>query len=150
MKNKKVVRSIFIISLSLAIIFPFVMLLLYDLPPIPPLAEAIFDSALLIMLVAPMLYFFLVQPINLHINERKLQEEKLINAHDKLENRVKERTSELEQKITEQKKSEEKISHMAYHDQLTGLPNRRLLIDRLNQVIARGDRQKKACCSPFP
>ena len=149
MKNKKVIRNIFIKSLSLAIIFPFVMLLLYDLPPIPPLAEAIFDSALLIMLIAPMCYFFLARPLILHINERKLAEEKLKNAHDNLENHVKERTSELEQKITEQNKSEEKISHMAYHDQLTGLPNRRLLIDRLNQVIARGDRQNKLAALLF-
>jgi len=37
--------------------------------------------------------------------------------------------------ITERKKSEEKIFYMAYHDSLTGLPNRRLLIDRMNQVM---------------
>ena len=40
--------------------------------------------------------------------------------------------------ITERKKSEESVRHMAYHDPLTELPNRRLLIDRLNQVLARG------------
>ncbi len=44
--------------------------------------------------------------------------------------------------ITERKRSEEMIVHMAYHDHLTGLPNRLLLIDRLNQVVARGRRKK--------
>ena len=42
--------------------------------------------------------------------------------------------------ITERKQSEEKIVHMAYHDHLTGLPSRLLLLDRLNQVLALGKR----------
>lgn len=32
-------------------------------------------------------------------------------------------------------------SHVAYHDQLTGLPNRSLLLDRLKQAMARAARQ---------
>ncbi len=43
--------------------------------------------------------------------------------------------------ITERKKAEETISHMAYHDYLTGLPNRRLLIDHINQALAKSRRQ---------
>ncbi len=43
--------------------------------------------------------------------------------------------------ITERKHAEEKMLHMAYHDPLTGLPNRSLMIDRLNQVLARKKRQ---------
>jgi diguanylate cyclase (GGDEF)-like protein/PAS domain S-box-containing protein len=43
--------------------------------------------------------------------------------------------------ITDRKRAEEKIEHMAYHDQLTGLPNRSLLMDRINQVLERGHRQ---------
>lgn len=46
------------------------------------------------------------------------------------------------QDITERKQSEQRISELAYYDQLTGLPNRRLLLDRLKQAItasARGD-----------
>ena len=38
--------------------------------------------------------------------------------------------------ISERKEAEEKIAHMAYHDQLTGLPNRALFLDRLGQVLA--------------
>jgi diguanylate cyclase (GGDEF)-like protein/PAS domain S-box-containing protein len=42
--------------------------------------------------------------------------------------------------ITERKKAEAEIEHMAYHDALTGLPNRFLLDDRLNQTIALAGR----------
>ena len=38
--------------------------------------------------------------------------------------------------ITERKKMEEQISHMAYYDALTELPNRRMLMDRLGQALA--------------
>lgn len=36
---------------------------------------------------------------------------------------------------TERKNAEEKIREMAFHDQLTGLPNRALLLDRLRQAM---------------
>ncbi|MFO7728424.1 MAG: diguanylate cyclase [Desulfonatronovibrio sp.] len=44
--------------------------------------------------------------------------------------------------VTEQKAAEETIRHLAYHDMLTGLPNRTLFLDRLNQEIARADRNR--------
>jgi diguanylate cyclase (GGDEF)-like protein/PAS domain S-box-containing protein len=39
--------------------------------------------------------------------------------------------------ITEQKRNEERLTHGALHDGLTGLPNRALLADRLARAIAR-------------
>jgi diguanylate cyclase (GGDEF)-like protein/PAS domain S-box-containing protein len=42
--------------------------------------------------------------------------------------------------ITERKRMEEKVREMAFHDPLTGLPNRSLLIDRLLQTMASGKR----------
>jgi diguanylate cyclase (GGDEF)-like protein/PAS domain S-box-containing protein len=44
------------------------------------------------------------------------------------------------QDITEQRRSEAKIAHMALHDTLTGLPNRALLNEQLERAIARGKR----------
>jgi diguanylate cyclase (GGDEF)-like protein len=38
--------------------------------------------------------------------------------------------------ITDRKRAEERIRHLAHHDQLTGLPNRVLLQDRLRQALA--------------
>ena len=45
--------------------------------------------------------------------------------------------------ITEEVRGSERIHHLAYHDALTGLPNRRLLTDRLTQAIARAQRYRE-------
>ncbi len=42
--------------------------------------------------------------------------------------------------ITEKKQAEEKINNLVFFDQLTGLPNRDLLHDRLNQTLAASSR----------
>lgn len=44
--------------------------------------------------------------------------------------------------VTAKKKAEETIHHMAYHDFLTGLPNRFLFQDRLNMALAQARRNK--------
>lgn len=45
--------------------------------------------------------------------------------------------------ITERKAAAEEIENLAFYDPLTSLPNRRLLIDRLNQAIAVSKRSGK-------
>ncbi|MFA6903425.1 MAG: diguanylate cyclase [Gallionellaceae bacterium] len=45
--------------------------------------------------------------------------------------------------LTEQKRKEEQLSYLAYHDSLTGLPNRLLFMDRLAQSVARAHRNKE-------
>ena len=42
--------------------------------------------------------------------------------------------------ITDSKNAESEIRHLAYYDALTDLPNRRLLIDRLNQAVLANNR----------
>jgi len=51
--------------------------------------------------------------------------------------------------ISERKTIEARISHMAHHDTLTGLPNRALLEDRINQAILRARRQRKCVTIAF-
>ncbi len=46
--------------------------------------------------------------------------------------------------ISESKNTEERIRHLAYYDPLTGLPNRSLFMDRLQQEMARA--QRLGCC----
>jgi diguanylate cyclase len=50
--------------------------------------------------------------------------------------RLRQKVIELEQKVVH-------VHHFAYHDELTGLPNRSLLRDRLNQAIVQAARQNK-------
>jgi diguanylate cyclase len=51
--------------------------------------------------------------------------------------RLRRRVAELEREAT-------RIRRLAYHDWLTGLPNRALLLDRLNQAMLQATRQHKA------
>ena len=51
--------------------------------------------------------------------------------------------------ITERKKAEEAIRHLAFYDGLTQLPNRRLLLDRLQQTVARCRRSRSPAALLF-
>ncbi|WP_151670051.1 bifunctional diguanylate cyclase/phosphodiesterase [Nitrincola schmidtii] len=51
--------------------------------------------------------------------------------------------------ITIEKTQEEKLKYLAYYDLLTGLPNRRLLMDRLEKSISQCDRHKRLMCLAF-
>jgi PAS domain S-box-containing protein len=59
------------------------------------------------------------------------------NGKVDLERGIKKIISGTFQDITERRQAEEKIRKMAYHDSLTGLPNRMLLIDRLTMAISQ-------------
>ncbi|HET7776114.1 MAG TPA: EAL domain-containing protein, partial [Azospira sp.] len=45
--------------------------------------------------------------------------------------------------ITEHKRSEERIHNLAFFDPLTGLPNRRLLLDRMRQAMVASQRSRQ-------
>ncbi|MEK8045140.1 two-component system response regulator [Ideonella margarita] len=52
------------------------------------------------------------------------------------------RRAGIVQDITERKQQEARIEHLAYHDPLTGLPNRTLLMDRLGLALAHAQRHQ--------
>lgn len=57
------------------------------------------------------------------------------NLNAELEQRVIQRTAQLEQEIGERLRVQEEMLHMATHDSLTNLPNRISLIQRLKQIF---------------
>jgi diguanylate cyclase (GGDEF)-like protein/PAS domain S-box-containing protein len=90
------------------------------------------------------------------VTERHQAEDALLRAHDELEQRVVERTSELAQtntqlqeEIYERLQAEQRIWHVAHHDALTGLPNRSLLLDRLDQALTQAARSKQRVAIMF-
>jgi len=76
----------------------------------------IFDPVALTALVSPALYLLVFRPLN--------------------------QQAELEQQLNELRhlQAEDEIKHLAFYDPLTGLPNRRLLLDRLHQAFASSER----------
>lgn len=51
--------------------------------------------------------------------------------------------------ITERKKAEETINHLAFHDPLTDLPNRLLFFERLNRALVNARRNQKMLAVMF-
>ena len=51
--------------------------------------------------------------------------------------------------ITERKAAEAQIQHLAFFDSLTGLPNRRLLMDRLKQAMTNSQRRQRRAALLF-
>ena len=77
-------------------------------------------------------------------------------SKEALELAVAERTLELKQannrleaEIADRRQAETRAQHLADHDALTGLPNRRLLEDRLTQALAASQRNRKQTAVMF-
>jgi diguanylate cyclase (GGDEF)-like protein len=71
------VRIFLITLLAIFLGEAFVMFLLRLLPPLTPGHEAFVDSLMLVFIVFPVMVFFVLKPMRLHVAERKRVEEKL-------------------------------------------------------------------------
>lgn len=92
----------------------------------------------------------LINDLNNEIAIREQAQHELeLNKQD-LENKVNERTRELidinlnlEKVIDKKEQAEQSLQYLAYHDELTGLPNKNLLVDRVNQSIKTSARENQ-------
>lgn len=92
----------------------------------------------------------LINKLNVEVVHRRRVQEELENNKLKLEIKVDEQTKDLVdsnsnlKKVIEKKViAEESLEYLAYHDELTGLPNRNLLVDRIGQAIKTSSRENK-------
>ncbi len=90
------------------------------------------------------------------VTARREAGEAVRRARDELEVRVLERTAELaganamlQAEIVERRQAEARVHHMAYHDSLTGLPNRALLADRLDRAMLASQRSGRSLAVMF-
>jgi diguanylate cyclase (GGDEF)-like protein len=72
--------------------------------------------------------------IQTHLSLRFAQKE-ISQLNSELEERVRQRTAQLEQEIAERLQAQERLLHLALHDVLTGLPNRTWFMKRLEQLL---------------
>lgn len=92
----------------------------------------------------------LISELNDEIHMRERVQLELEDNKRQLEIKVDERTKDLrvinanlEKVIDKKEKAEQSLQYLAYHDELTGLPNRNLLIDRINHSIENANRSKQ-------
>ena len=90
------------------------------------------------------------------VTARREAADAIRRARDELEVRVLERTAELagantllQAEIVERRQAEARVHHMAYHDSLTGLPNRALLADRLDRAMLSAQRTERKLAVMF-
>jgi diguanylate cyclase (GGDEF)-like protein len=76
----------------------------------------------------------------IHVLRREMLET-LQRSERALEQRVAERTAELEEANRRLRQSEQELRELALHDSLTGLANRRLVADRYAQAMAQAERE---------
>ena len=84
----------------------------------------------------------LILDLNNEIDMRERAQMETEKGKQQLESKVEERTMELQEanlyleKVIEKKEEAERnLQHLAYHDELTNLPNKNLLVDRISQSI---------------
>ncbi|TVR05733.1 MAG: EAL domain-containing response regulator [Phormidium sp. GEM2.Bin31] len=59
----------------------------------------------------------------------------ILKLNSELENRVRQRTHQLENEISARQKAQEELLHLALHDSLTELPNRVLFMKQLGRIL---------------
>lgn len=110
---------VFISSLiAIFIINVYTIHYLYDLNIFLPWGVELLNGSIMVILLFPVVYFFLFRPLALSVVERDLAQEELQKARVELEERVKKRTNDLtiannflQNEIAERKRMEDALQH---------------------------------------
>ena len=136
------VRLVILIALSVFICEASVMLVISFLPTVSVWLHALLDATLLVILLAPVLYFCLFRSLVRHIVKRRRIEEELKEHRDQLDELVIERTAELtaanqnlQKEISERKEAEAELADRA--------DRARRIADRLPLLIASVDADRR-------
>ncbi|MGL5833108.1 MAG: response regulator, partial [Waterburya sp.] len=75
------------------------------------------------------------QLLQVEICNRLAAETEIRQLNSALEHRVQQRTLELQTEIVQRQKMQDRLEYLAWHDSLTGLPNRLWLMEKLKQLL---------------
>ncbi len=113
--------------------------------------KGIITQKTLLEVLDPKEMYAVIEVLQHQVNQFETEKAKLLqNRAEKLEEQVKKRTFELEtanqklqQEITKRLQIEKQLVHDVLHDRLTGLPNRTLLMERIEFTIQHAKRNSE-------
>lgn len=106
------------------------------LPPLSEHSEVLVDSAILVLFISPVLYFFLFRPLFIHIKKLDRAESELQSYHEHMEGLVEERTAKLKKEVRERSKAERSlIKSEEKYSNLFHLSNDAIFLHDLNGNI---------------
>jgi diguanylate cyclase (GGDEF)-like protein len=82
---------------------------------------------------------FITKPVNVIIARQRLRN---LVERERSHKELARQRDRLAQEVSRRTQSEDRVRDLAFHDELTGLPNRRMLADRLSQTMAASKRSR--------
>lgn len=103
------------------------MVILQFLPPMSIFTEALIDSAFLLLMISPALYFIFFRPLVRQFIIREQAEQALSQLNAELEKRIARRTKQLQAELDERKRAERML--VEYQKQLRALSSELALVE---------------------
>lgn len=105
--------------------------------------RTLWQGSMIVLCVLAMLFVLQLIVVRRAQSILRQQSRELEESNRELDNRVQARTSELQAEVSERRKAEVRLDHLAHHDPLTGLPNRLMFAEQLKKSIALSSRHER-------